>query len=72
MNKKENKILNTTINLFIRDGIKKVTMDDIAEYAKSSKVTVYKYFVDKDTLYSQSRQAYSFRLYWQTGEHCGI
>lgn len=51
MNKKADKILNTTINLFIRDGIKKITMDDIAENSKSSKVTVYKYFVDKDTLY---------------------
>lgn len=51
MNKKADKILNTTINLFIHDGIKKITMDDIAENAKSSKVTIYKYFVDKDTLY---------------------
>jgi AcrR family transcriptional regulator len=51
MNKKADKILNTTINLFVRDGIKKITMDDIAENSKSSKVTVYKYFIDKDTLY---------------------
>ncbi len=51
MNKKANKILNTTINLFISDGIKRITMDDIAENSKSSKVTIYKYFVDKDTLY---------------------
>lgn len=51
MNKKADKILNTTINLFLRDGIKKITMDDIAENSKTSKVTIYKYFVDKDTLY---------------------
>ncbi len=51
MNKKADKILNTTINLFIRDGIKRITMDDISENSKSSKVTIYKYFVDKDTLY---------------------
>ena len=51
MNKKAEKIINTTINLFIKEGVKKVTMDDIAENAKSSKVTVYKYFSDKDTLY---------------------
>ena len=51
MNKKADKILNTTIRLFIRDGIKKITMDDIAENSKSSKVTIYKYFADKDTLY---------------------
>lgn len=53
MNKKADKILNTTINLFIRDGIKKITMDDIAENSKASKVTIYKYFADKDTLYLQ-------------------
>lgn len=51
MNKKAEKILNTTISLFIKEGVKKVTMDDISENAKSSKVTVYKYFTDKDTLY---------------------
>lgn len=51
MNKKADKILNTTIKLFIREGIKKVTMEDIAENANVSKVTIYKYFIDKDTLY---------------------
>lgn len=51
MNKKADKILNSTIKLFIRDGVKKITMDDIAENSKASKVTIYKYFVDKDTLY---------------------
>ncbi len=51
MNKKAEKILNTTIILFLNNGIKKITMDEIAEKAKASKVTVYKYFSDKDTLY---------------------
>lgn len=51
MNKKADKILNTTVRLFIRDGIKKITMDDIAENSNVSKVTIYKYFVDKDSLY---------------------
>ncbi|MGD1820183.1 MAG: TetR/AcrR family transcriptional regulator [Pleomorphochaeta sp.] len=51
MNKKAEKILNTTIILFLNNGIKKITMDEIAEKAKVSKVTVYKYFSDKDTLY---------------------
>lgn len=51
MNKKAEKILNTTVKLFLQNGIKKVTMDDIAEQAMVSKVTVYKYFSDKDTLY---------------------
>jgi AcrR family transcriptional regulator len=51
MNKKTEKILNATIKLFIREGIRKITMDDIAENANVSKVTIYKYFMDKDTLY---------------------
>lgn len=51
MNKKCEKILNTSIKLFLKHGVKKVTMDDIAEQARVSKVTVYKYFSDKDTLY---------------------
>ncbi len=35
----------------MRDGIKKITMDDIAENSNVSKVTIYKYFSDKDSLY---------------------
>lgn len=51
MNKKCEKILNTSTKLFLKHGVKKVTMDEIAEQAGVSKVTVYKYFSDKDTLY---------------------
>ena len=51
MNKKAEKVLNTTISLFIREGVKKMSMDNIAENANVSKVTIYKYFLDKDTLY---------------------
>lgn len=51
MSKKADKILNSTVKLFIREGVKKTTMDDIAANSSVSKVTVYKYFVDKDTLY---------------------
>ncbi|MHB1315759.1 MAG: TetR/AcrR family transcriptional regulator [Christensenellales bacterium] len=50
MNRKEERILNATITLFIKNGIKKTTMDDIAENAKVSKVTIYKYFTDKESL----------------------
>ena len=63
MNKKAQRILDATVLLFLRDGVKKVTMDEIAESAKASKVTIYKYFSDKDTLYLEvgkhilSRQA---------------
>ena len=54
MNKKYNKILHTTINLFIEYGVKKTTMDEIAERANVSKVTIYKYFGDKDALYFEA------------------
>jgi len=53
MNKKAEMILKTTIKLFIHEGIKKITMDDIAQNTNVSKVTIYKYFIDKDTLYSE-------------------
>lgn len=51
MSKKSDAIINTTIRLFLRDGVRKITMDDIAENSNVSKVTIYKYFVDKDTLF---------------------
>jgi AcrR family transcriptional regulator len=60
MNKKAERILKTTIRLFLNEGVNKVTMDQIAENAKASKVTVYKYFLDKDTLYYETTK-YIFR-----------
>ena len=62
MNKKADKILDTTIRLFIRDGIRKITMDDIAENSHVSKVTIYKYFVDKDSLYFEVSKHIFFKL----------
>lgn len=56
MTKKADTILDTTIRLFLREGIKKITMDDIAEGSNVSKVTIYKYFTDKDTLYRETGQ----------------
>lgn len=55
-------ILNSTIKLLIKVGAKKISMDDIAEYAHMSKVTVYKYFKDKSTLYFQVSN-YIYLLY---------
>ena len=51
MNAKYTKIFNTAVNLFITGGIKKTTMDELASAANVSKVTIYKYFGDKDALY---------------------
>lgn len=53
MNKKAEKIIDSTIRLFVREGIKKVTMDEIAQYANVSKVTIYKYFTEKEILYHE-------------------
>lgn len=54
MSKKAEKILNTTIRLFLDSGARRTTMDDIAEHSGASKVTIYKYFTDKDTLYLEA------------------
>lgn len=37
--------------LFVRNGFQHVTMEAVAQYANVSKVTLYKYFKDKQTLY---------------------
>jgi len=51
MNKKATKIIKSTINLFLAEGVEKITMNRISANARTSKATVYKYFIDKDTLY---------------------
>lgn len=48
--KKEN-ILQATMDLLRNEAVHNVTMDEIAQHAGSSKMTVYKYFPDKDTLF---------------------
>ncbi len=47
--KKQEKIMNTTIQLFLDKGLKHTTMDDIAYHSNVSKVTIYKYFGDKES-----------------------
>lgn len=51
MNKKAEKIVEATIDLFLEEGVHKISMNQISAHAKASKVTVYKYFEDKDNLY---------------------
>lgn len=51
------------IKLFIDNDIKKVTMDDIAARANVSKMTVYKYFTNKETLYQYVCEAILERCY---------
>ena len=49
---KEN-IIQASHDLFMRFGIKSVTMDDIAKHISISKKTIYQYFRDKDDLVLQ-------------------
>ena len=49
--RKVNTIIEQASRLFARHGYIKVTMESIAQYANVSKVTLYKYYKDKQTLY---------------------
>ncbi len=44
------KICNTTEKMFLRYGIKSITMDDVARELSMSKKTLYQYVTDKDDL----------------------
>jgi AcrR family transcriptional regulator len=48
---KKRKIQHCALELFNEYGFDKVTLEEIARKASVSRVTVYKYFVDKDNLY---------------------
>ncbi len=43
-------IVNGACELFMRYGVKSITMDDIARHLSISKKTIYQYFHDKDAL----------------------
>ena len=60
---KKTKILNNSTTLFKDHDIKKVTMDDIANLSNVSKMTIYKYFNDKDSLYKYVAEALLDRCY---------
>lgn len=47
MDQKKQQIITDTANVFMRYGIKSVTMDDVARQLKISKKTLYKYVDDK-------------------------
>lgn len=61
--KKRAKILDNSIKLFLDNDIKKVTMDDIAKQSNVSKMTVYKYFGDKELLYQYVGESVFERYY---------
>jgi len=49
----KDKILGSAEELFIRYGIRSVTMDDVARDASMSKKTLYQYFENKDSLVNE-------------------
>ena len=49
----QDKILKTSLELFFKFGIKRVTMDDIAKELGMSKKTIYQFYKEKDDLVNQ-------------------
>lgn len=49
----QDKILKTSLELFFKFGIKRVTMDDIAKELGMSKKTIYHFYKEKDDLVNQ-------------------
>ena len=47
---KEQEILLQAQKCFMRNGIKAMTMDDVARYMRMSKKTLYQFFKDKNDL----------------------
>lgn len=47
-----NNILETSKQLFLKNGVDKTTMDDIAKQADCSKSTIYVYFKSKDEIFN--------------------
>ncbi len=52
-------ILKGALDLFLRYGIKSITMDDISRSLSVSKKTIYLYFEDKDILVCESVKAFT-------------
>jgi AcrR family transcriptional regulator len=49
----KDKLLNGAIELFLKYGVRSVSMDDIARHLSVSKKTIYQYFADKDDVVTQ-------------------
>ena len=53
----KDKILEVSLNLFFKYGIKAITMDDIAKEMGISKKTIYRFFKEKDDIVNQLSEA---------------
>jgi len=52
MEEDKKKLVEGSLGMFMKYGIRSVTMDDLARYLRVSKKTIYKFFKDKDELVS--------------------
>ncbi|MBS1950033.1 MAG: hypothetical protein OJF59_002319 [Cytophagales bacterium] len=52
------KILESSEKLFMKYGVRSISMDDIARHLSMSKKTLYQYFVDKDELVTTVTEAH--------------
>jgi AcrR family transcriptional regulator len=72
MNQKED-IIRGSAELFMRYGVKSITMDEIARHLAVSKKTIYQYFADKDELVMEvaKLELHNQKCKWeQAGEEC--
>ncbi len=51
--RKREQILGTATDVFLRHGYLGTSMDEVAAQARVSKQTVYKYFADKESLFTE-------------------
>lgn len=65
---KYNRLMEKAEELFIQLGYKSVSMDQIAEAAGISKMTIYKYFPSKEELFFSILQSITERTYTQLEE----
>lgn len=61
INEVKNKILKGTEELFLRYGVRSITMDEIARHLGISKKTLYQYFTDKDDIVSTTTREHLLR-----------
>lgn len=54
--KKMNQIIEVSKSLFLKHGVKRVTIEEICQVAKVSKATFYKYFSNKKALLEKIRE----------------
>lgn len=66
--KKETDILQASISLFMKYGIKKVSIAEIAKEANVSQVTIYNYFGNKDQLVEHALTYYINQIWEEYNE----